>query len=127
MKKYIITSLIGLAFATLIALSKDVFEQSELKDVYHILCDSFFVPGACITCYGLLVFSSNEGTFDMLVYGVKKFVGLFKDKSYVEKHKTFYEYKEALSDKKVSFAYLIYVGLALIGISLIFLLLYSNA
>jgi hypothetical protein len=126
MKKYIITSTIGLVIAILIALSKDVFGQSELKNVHHILCDAFFVSGTCITCYGLLVFSSNEGTFDMLVYGVKKFVGLFKDKTYTEKHKTFYDYKQALGEKKISFAYLIYVGLALIGISMIFLLAYYN-
>ena len=126
MKKYIITSSVGLVFAFLIALSKDVFTQSDLKTVYHILCDAFFVPGACITCFGLLVFSSNEGTFDMLVYGVKKFAGLFRDKTYTEKHKTFYDYKQALGEKKISFAYLIFVGLAFIGISMIFLLAYYN-
>lgn len=126
MKKYIITSSIGLVVAILIVLSKDIFSQSEATKVYHILCDAFFVPGVCITCFGLLVFTSNEGTFDMIVYGTKKFFSLFKKDMSNEKHKTFYEYRVAQHEKKFSFAYLLYVGLAFIVISLVFLIFYYN-
>lgn len=126
MKKYIITSSIGLVVAILIVLSKDIFSQSEATKVYHILCDAFFVPGVCISCFGLLVFASNEGTFDMIVYGTKKFFSLFKKDLTKEKYKTFYEYKDAQRETKISFAYLLFVGLAFIAISMIFLMLYYN-
>ena len=124
MKKYIITSSIGLAIALLVALSKDVFTQGELKTVYHILCDSFFVPGVVITGFGLLVFASNGGAFDMLTFGMKKFFSLFKkDLSGITKE-TFYDYSMAKHGEHLSFAYMIVVGLILIGISIIFLMLY---
>ena len=126
MKKYLITTAVGLVFAALICFSKDIFAQTKPQTVFHILCDAFFVPGVCITCYGLLVFSSNEGTFDMLIYGTKKFFSLFKKDMSKEKHKTFYEYQQAQHEKKVSFAYLLYVGLAFIVVSLIFLSFYYN-
>ena len=126
MKKYIITSAIGLAFAALIVFSKNVLSQTDSKAVFHILCDGFFVPGVCITCYGLLVFSSNEGTFDMLIYGTKKFASLFKKDASKEKYKTFYEYKAVQHEKRTSFAYLLIVGLAFIAISMVFLIFYYN-
>lgn len=126
MKKYIITSVIGLVIAAIIALSKNIFTQTDSTVVFHILCDAFFVPGVCITCFGLLVFSSNQGTFDMLIYGTKKFFSLFKKDLSKEKHKTFYEYQQAQHEKKISFAYLLYVGLAFIAISMIFLMFYYN-
>lgn len=126
MKKYIVTSIVGLVFAALIIFSKNIFGQTDSQTVFHILCDAFFVPGVCITCFGLLVFSSNEGTFDMLVYGTKKFFDLFKKDNSNEKHKTFYEYREAQRERKFSFAYLFYVGLAFIAVSMIFLILYYN-
>ena len=126
MKKYIITSAVGLVFAALIAFSKNIFAQTDPKVVFHILTDAFFVPGVCITCYGLLVFSSNEGTFDMLIYGTKKFFSLFKKDMSQEKHKTFYEYKEAQHGNKISFGYLLIIGLALIAISTLFLIFYYN-
>ena len=121
MKKYLITTAVGLAFAALVILSKNIFAQTNPQTVFHILCDAFFVSGVCITCYGLLVFSSNEGTFDMLIYGTKKFFSLFKKDMSGEKHKTFYEYQQTQHEKKVSFGYLLYVGLAFIAVSLIFL------
>ena len=78
LKRCLITMLIGLAFVAMILYSKDVWHQTEAVVVYHILCDAFFAVGVVILCIGLLIFSCNEGTFDILVYGVSTFVGMFK-------------------------------------------------
>ena len=43
MRKYWITLLVEAALTTAIAFSKDVTEQKALVDVFHILCDAFFV------------------------------------------------------------------------------------
>ena len=56
MKKYIITAAAGLAFVVLFILGKGIFNQTTPSAVFHILCDAFFVPGVCITGFGLLVF-----------------------------------------------------------------------
>ena len=76
--KYLITAGIGLFFTILIVIGKDAFGQKDIKDTYKVLADGFFVPGILLTCFGLLIFSSNEGTFDMLAFGVNWLVNTFK-------------------------------------------------
>ena len=105
--------------------SKDIFAQTVQKDVYHILCDAFFVVGVLIECVGLLIFSSNEGTFDIIVYGVSSFVDMFK-KQPNRKYETFYDYRAARQDKKIKFAYLLIVGLVFLAVSGVMLYLYHQ-
>ena len=90
----------------------------------HILCDAFFVPGVVILGFGLLVIASNGGTFDMLVFGTKKFINLFRKDVSKRMHETFYDYRTAKSENKGEFLYLIIIGLIFIVISMIFLALY---
>ena len=115
-KKYAITLLVGALLTLGIAYAKDVFHQTEPVKVFHILCDAFFVSGTLITSAGLLVFSTNEGTFDMLVYGMQSFVNLFRPK-YAKKYETFYDYREAHSEKKLPFLFLVLSGLIYLAIS----------
>ncbi len=124
LRKYLITIIAGLAAAALIAWAKDIFAQAEPAKVFHILCDAFFAVGTVITCAGLLVFSSNEGTFDMLVYGFSSFVDLFRTES-KKKYDTFFDYREAHSDKKISFGFLLICGLLFLAVSLAMLPLSS--
>ena len=123
-KSYVITTLVGLTMAFLIILSKDIFSKTDPKEIYHILCDAFFVPGVCIAGFGLLVFASNEGTFDMLTFGMRKFLGLFKKDLSVYKNETFYDYKMAKDGNNRPISFLLVVGLFLIIISCVFLILY---
>ncbi len=125
LKKYLITMLIGLAAVAMILWSKDILNQTEAVAVYHILCDAFFAVGVIILCIGLLIFSSNEGTFDILVYGVSTFVGMFK-KNYEKKYDTFYDYRADREDKKIKFGYLLICGLILLAVSMVMYLLYRQ-
>ncbi len=118
-----ITLFVGFSLVFLIACLKDIFAQTETVKVFHILCDGFFAVGVVITSAGLLVFSSNEGTFDMLVYGVSSFVGLFR-KSSERKYETFYDYRSARADKKMKFGFLLLCGLFFLAISMVMLWLY---
>lgn len=124
-KKYLFTLLIGFSTAALIAWSKGVFAQTAPVQIFHILCDSFFVVGVVITCVGLLVFSSNEGTFDILVYGMSSFIDMFRKKS-TKKYDTFYDYRESRADKKIGFGFMLICGLVFIAISLVMYLLYRR-
>ena len=129
MKKYtghIVTAIIGLAIAVAIMVGKDIFAANSLKAAMHILVDAFFVPGILLACFGLLVFSSNEGTFDMLSYGMSSFINLFRKDMKKMKHKTFYDYRMAKHATSKPFLYIIFVGLFYIGISLICLAIYSG-
>ena len=124
--KYSITFSICLIAAFVIMLSKKVFWQEEPKMVYHILTDSFFAPGTIMAAFGLLVFATNEGSFDMLVYGIRRLFVLLKRNARDDKYSTFYEYRQAQRENQYDFGYMIIVGLFYIGISMIFLALYFN-
>ena len=124
--KYSVTFSICLISAFLIMLSKKVFWQEEAKTVYHILTDSFFASGVIMAAFGLLVFATNEGSFDMLAYGIRKLFVFLKRNPTDDKYKTFYDYRQAQRENQHDFGYMIIVGVLYIGISMIFLTLYFN-
>lgn len=116
-RKYLITLTAGLAAVAAIAWAKDVFAQTEPARIFHILCDAFFAVGTVMCCAGLLIFSSNEGTFDMISYGVSSFLDLFRAKS-KKKYATFFDYRESKADVKIRFGFLLICGLIFLAISL---------
>ena len=124
--KYIITSVIGLGVAAWVIFGKGILSKTELSEIYHILCDGFFVPGIILLGFGLLVIASNGGTFDMIVFGTRKFFDLFRRNPSTKLTSTFYEYRKAKSEVKLEFLFLIIPGLVLLIISMVFLILYYN-
>ena len=125
MKRYWITLLVGFAGAALIAWSKDLFAQTAPVNIFHILSDAFFVVGVVITSGGLLVFSTNEGTFDMLVYGVSSFFDMFRKVS-AKKYETFYDYRASRADKKLQFGFMLICGLIFLAIAGVMYLFYRQ-
>ena len=121
--RFAIVLVIGLLLAALIAGSKGILSQTEPVRIFHILCDGFFVVGVVITSAGLLVFSSNEGTFDMLVYGVSSFLDLFRQTS-KKKYETFYDYRSSRSEKKIKFGFILIAGLFFLAVSMVMYALY---
>lgn len=113
-----ITLAVETAMALLIMWFKDLFVQTDPKTIFHILCDAFFVTGTVTTSAGLLVFSSNEGTFDMLVYGVKSFMDMFRKNS-LKKYDTFYDYRMSRAEKKLSFGFLLICGVLFLALSFV--------
>lgn len=109
-RKYLITLVVGILAVAGILWAKDIFAQTEPKMIFHILSDAFFAVGTVILCSGLLVFSSNEGTFDMLVYGVSSFFDMFRTVS-KKKYETFYDYRVSRYEKKLPFLFLVICGL----------------
>ncbi len=123
LKKYLITFLCGFAGVLGILWMKDVFSQTEMSAIFHILCDSFFVVGVLMVCIGLLIFTCNEGALDGLSYGVKAFVNLFR-KTGLKKYDSYFDYKAARSEKKTPFGHLVISGLFFIAVSLVMLYFY---
>ena len=117
-KKYLITLLVGFIGVFCILWAKEIFAQTEAVKIFHILCDAFFVVGVVITGAGLLVFSSNEGSFDMIVYGVSSFFDLFRKVS-KKKYPTFYDYKVSREDKKIKFGFMLICGIFFLVIAFI--------
>ncbi len=123
LKKYLITILCGLAGVAYVLWLKDIFNQTETKMIFHILCDGFFVVGVVKVCIGLLIFSSNEGTFAGLTYSVKSFIDLFR-KPGMKKYASYHDYKAARTEKKIPFGFLLICGLCFIMVSLVMLYFY---
>ena len=117
-KKYLITLLAGFVMAGVLAWLRGVAAQTTAAAVYHILCDMFFVVGFVLVAFGLLIVSSNEGTFDMLVYGTKSFLDMFRKEKKL-KYETFYDYRTARAEKKAPFGYLVICGLILLAVAVV--------
>lgn len=124
-RKYLITLLVGFSIVGLIVFSKDIFAQTTAARVYHILCDAFFAAGTFITCAGLLIFSSNEGTFDMMIYGVRSFIDIFRKTSQL-KYDSFYDYRSSRAEKKLPFGFLLICGLGFLAVSFVMYYLFCQ-
>lgn len=124
--KYAVVILFGLVIGFLIANSKDVFEAETKKEVFHILSDSFFVPGIIITGIGLLIYASDEGVFDGIVYGVQSFINMFRSK-YEKKYSSYFEYKQQKHATKTKIGFILISGLFILSIAIIMYILYTNA
>ncbi len=123
--KYLLTLLVGFLLAGLVAMSKDVLDQESLSKVFHVLADSFIVPGVLITGMGGLIFVSNEGAFDGLAYGVTSFFDMFR-KEKRNKYRTFYDYKEGKGERNTSFGFMLICGLVFLAITVVMYLLYRK-
>ena len=124
-KKYGITLLVGFLIVAAIAWAKNLFGQTNPQMVFHILSDAFFVAGVLITATGLLIFTSNEGSFDMLAYGMQTFVDMFR-KSKLRKYETYFDYRESRAGKQIKFGYLLICGLFFLAIAVVMYLLYRQ-
>ena len=96
--------------------------------VYGLLCDAFFIPGILCAAFGGLVFIHNLGFFDIIFYGIMRFISLFKRNPRDVKYETFYDYHVARAEKpRADFIYFLLVGFVFVGISIIFLFVWNNA
>lgn len=124
-KKYLITLSVGFLGVLLIVWFKDIFSKTAPVDIFHILCDAFFVVGVVMTGSGLLIFSSNEGTFDAIVFGVGSFFSMFR-KNHIRKHQTLYDYRADKAEKKIRMGFLLLCGLFFLAVAVGFYLLYRQ-
>ena len=125
LKRYLITFGVGLLMAFGVAYSKDIFAQTELSKVFHILTDSFFVPAVLIAGFGGIIFVSNEGAFDGISYAMTSFIDIFR-KNKKNKYYTYYDYKEGKGKRDTSFGYLLVSGLVFMAITAVMYLFYEK-
>lgn len=124
-KKYLITLLVGVVGVLLVLMLRDTFSQTEPVAIFHALTDAFFTVGVLITGAGAIVFTSNEGAFDMLAYGLSSFMDMFRKKE-SKKYESFYDYKESRADKKTGFGFLLICGVFYLAVSFVMLFFYHQ-
>ena len=74
-------------------------EQYRAKTVVDGLSNCFAIPGIFLGGVGLIGWAAKFGTFDMLSYGTKSFLGMFIRSIGDDLPKTFYDYRIAKDDK----------------------------
>lgn len=124
--RYLITAGVGLVIALCVSFVKALYWLEDITDIMQALSDCFVVPGLFLILFGLLVVCSNGGTFDMLGFGTKKVISVFKRHPSEKDRESFYEYRNRKQESKRSFGYLIIVGVVFLAIGMIFFVLCYN-
>lgn len=90
--------------------------------VLTCLCNSFFITGGVVLCFGLLIWCANHGSFTGLSYGFKQIFEKRRFEKQFEKRERYGEYRERKLKNQHEFMHMIIVGLGFVVISFIFLL-----
>lgn len=122
---YLLPSLLCALVAVLILVSRESFNASGITLILD-LCDAFAVPGIVMLCFGLLVWATNGGVFNMLAFGVIKLIDLFKKDLTKVKYRTYYDYQKSKSENKRPVLSYLIVGTIFTLIAVIFLILYAT-
>lgn len=120
-KSYLIHGSIAIVCIVLLMISRGFFTETEIEGKVLVAADSFTAIGLLFTGFGLLIWISSTGVFDMLGYAMKKgahalIPGLVKFEA-----EDFYEYKMVLKDKKKNASYnaILRVGLIVLAIAVV--------
>ena len=114
---------LALAFAVARLRGLDFSKGAQLNARY--LSDGFFVIGLLATGFGLLIWVSTTGFFDIMGYAVKSVVVLFSSLKKPKDHLSFYDYKQIKNETRGKPHYaLLLSGVACILLSLACLAVY---
>ena len=93
-KRYLIPVIAALAVAVGYASSRGLFKASSASELFGAISDGFFSAAVMIGGVGLISLAGKYGTFDMLSYGTRSFLGNFVKSLRDSTPKSFYQYKE---------------------------------
>lgn len=128
-RKYGIAAAAGLAMTLAVFMGRGGLDASVTKAALQALCDGCFVAGITLFCAGLLMVSAQGGTFDMLVYGMRRALRLvLSEEKQSQFPKTYYDYCAAKRGReRGGFGFLLIVGLGYLAAACVWLALYSAA
>ena len=120
--KYAIASIIAVCFVLLNLSLRDFFKETELKEKYRMLADSFTIPGLIYVLLGLLIMLTNKGSLDALGYMVKRAVKMLVPMSKKD-NMTYTEYKETKKGIH-GYGFLFYIGAVVTAVGIVFTILF---
>ncbi len=102
--------------------AQGLFQEPDIAERFGILSNCFLFPAVLIGGIGALSWIANEGTFDMLSYGIGTFFQFLHPQ---KKRESFYEYKmRKQENQKGWFQHLLVIGIVCFAASAVCLLLY---
>ena len=127
LKKYLITSIIGLTVTISLLFSFGIAGgELNAQETMRAYADAFSATGILLVAAGALVFASGEGMFDGIsyagIFAVRALIPGMRHNGPMEKYG---DYKLAKSEKRIKgYSFLFYVGLAFLLVGTIFTVLY---
>ena len=76
--RWVIPAGLGVAGFFSLLIGRGGLTADTQVEFLRILCDALFIPGAMLTCVGLLAICAGNGAFDAVTYGVKKLFSLLR-------------------------------------------------
>ncbi len=132
LKQILIRYAVCVAIATAIVFGvlaiNNVFSQTELSQIYKILCDAFFVSGILFILFGALFFLSDEGAFDGIGWALKsalRAIFPFVGTKEAETYKSYRDRKHSKGKTK-GYSCIFFTGLVYLAISIVFMILFNN-
>lgn len=124
---YIIYGAVLIAGIVSMLFVRQVFSQTDTKEVMSALSDSFLVPGIVMAGVGGLSKLASLGAYDSIGYLFSRFSShnFWVTGAKRKKYDSLYEYKQEKEKKgRKWLPYALWTGLCSCGISIIFLILY---
>ena len=91
--------------------------------IYHALSDGFIVIGFLNFGFGVLVWISSTGFFDIFGFAFKSFLNFFIPRSLTSEKANYYEYKVKKAERRKKTAFfnaMFLVGAAMIALAIVF-------
>jgi len=97
MKKWIVPNVFAIIIFGVLAL---ILSKRESLYAGSIFVDAFMITGAFLWMGAGIVYINQEGAFDIVIYGVKRIVRIFKKYVDDDSPKSYYEYVDTRRGQK---------------------------
>lgn len=121
--KYSITFAAGVGLFFLVVGLRNIYNQTDIKQIYRFLADGFTIPGVLMLCFGCLLLLSNWGALTGIGYALKHAITMLIP-IIPKKHETYAEYCERRKPLK-GFGFLFIVGFIFLATGIVFTILFS--
>ena len=127
-RSWLICLCIGAALCLTLLLGRGGLAAENETAFLHILCDALFVPGAMLTCAGLLSIVSRGGVFDAFSYGMKCFIAMLQKPEKRRLPATYFDYVTQRREKPWTAPYALFCvgGAFLIAAGIVLALYYRT-
>ena len=125
--RYAAAILVALVFSLLLLIYFGAFRTNDTALLFKYLSDAFLAPATVYLGISALCAIATTGAFDLFKYSIRNFFRLFR-KNMEDEHlpKDFYEYYTAQRQKQFGAWHLLYTGIGLFALSLIFTFVYIS-